>query len=136
MDNVAAGVAGRDVICLDTNYLIMGLVQGSREAERLLAWSETGEEFCVSSVVWYEFSCGPVGPKQIAAMRGLMREIVPFDAALAEDAAALFNASGRRRNLRVDAMIAATAMSRSVPLATRSRVDFAPFADHGLLLLD
>ena len=123
------------MICLDTNYLIMGLVENSREAERLLAWSDAGERFCASTIVWYEFACGPVAPKQLSAMRGLMDELVPFDDAQAQEAARLFNAVGRPRQLRVDAMIAAAAMSRAVPLATSNQDDFSPFIDHGLDLL-
>ncbi|MFT5497246.1 MAG: hypothetical protein ACI9TH_002652, partial [Kiritimatiellia bacterium] len=35
------------MICLDTNYLILGLVPGSPEATRLLAWLDAGEQFVV-----------------------------------------------------------------------------------------
>jgi predicted nucleic acid-binding protein len=124
------------VICLDTNYLIMGLVRNSREMERILAWAENGERFSVSSIVWYEFACGPVTRAQISAMRDLVDEVVPFDVQHAEESARLFNAVGRRRQLRVDAMIAATAVLRDVPLATGNQTDFTPFAEHGLRLLD
>jgi predicted nucleic acid-binding protein len=123
------------MICLDTNYLIMSLVTESNETAHVLRWNEAGERFCAPSIVWYEFMCGPVSSTQIAAIRVLLAEIVPFDDALAEKAARLFNAVGRPRRLRVDAMIAATAISRGVPLATGNREHFVPFADHGLQLL-
>jgi predicted nucleic acid-binding protein len=123
------------MICLDTNYLILGLVRGSGEAERIMAWSETGERFCVSAVVWYEFMCGPVTSVQVVAMRSLVDEIVPFDHAQAEQAARLFNAVGRNRQLRVDAMIAAAAVSRNAAFATADRDDFSPFVVHGLRLV-
>jgi predicted nucleic acid-binding protein len=123
------------MICLDTNYLIMGLVADSDETARLLAWADRGETFCVSSVVWYEFLCGPITPPQAEAMRALMSEIVPFGSDLAEEAARLFNRVGRARHLRVDAMIAALPLTRGIPFATRNTADFAPFSQLGLQML-
>ena len=122
------------MICLDTNYLILGLVPGSREAERLLAWSEAGERFSAPAVVWYEFLCGPVDADQIAAMRALLDAIIPLDESLAEEAARVFNTTRRQRQLRVDAMIAATAIRQGIPLATNNRRDFEAFRPHGLRL--
>ena len=123
------------MICLDTNYLILGLVPGSREADQLVRWSENGEEFYAPATVWYEFLCGPVDSNQVSAMRSLMRDIIPLDESQAEEAARLFNAIGRRRNLRIDAIIAAAATSRQAPLATNNLNDFHVFAAHGLQLL-
>ena len=123
------------MICLDTNYLIMGLVAESAEARQLLDWADSGETFCVSSIAWYEFLCGPISTEQRAAMKLLVSEIVDFDEDLAARAADLFNQVGRRRQLRVDAMIAATAIARDVPLATRNVTDFAHFEDVGLQLV-
>ncbi len=124
------------MICLDTNVLIMGLVGNSDEAERILRRHDEGERFCASSIVWYEFMCGPVTTNQIAAMRLLLAEIVPFDDGIAEASACLFNAVGRPRCLRVDTMIAATAIEKGVPLATGNRTHFSPFIPHGLHLVD
>lgn len=61
--------------------------------------------------------------------------IVPFDDAQAREAARLFNAAGRRRPLRVDAMIAAAATLRHAPLATGNIEDFRAFVDSGLKLV-
>ncbi len=122
------------MICLDTNYLILGLVRGSAEADALLRWSDQGETFCVSTIVWYEFLCGPVTDVQVQAMRSLLAEIAPFDEGVADEAARLFNRIGRRRHLRVDAMIAAVAITRSSPFATRNTDDFNPFVEFGLSL--
>ncbi|HAS81594.1 MAG TPA: hypothetical protein DCS43_02665 [Verrucomicrobia bacterium] len=122
------------MICLDTNYLIMGLVSGSREADMLMSWAEQGETFCVSSIVWYEFLCGPITGEQEAAMKLLLSEIVPFDDSLGKKAARLFNQVGRSRQLRIDAMIAATAISRNIPLATNNTSDFTRFIPFGLYL--
>lgn len=123
------------MICLDTNYLILGLVRGSRESRRLIDWSEGGEKFFAPSTVWYEFLCGPVGTGEIAAMRAVVKDVVPFDESQAEESARLFNATGRRRQLRVDAMIAAAATSRGAPLATNNTSDFEVFRPHGLRLI-
>jgi predicted nucleic acid-binding protein len=123
------------MICLDTNYLILGLVPGSREAQELINWVQTGELLIVPMPAWYEFLCGPVSPPQIAAMRAFVLDIVPFDERQAQEAARLFNTGGRKRAIRVDAMIAATALVAGVPLATNNRSDFSVFVPHGLKLL-
>jgi predicted nucleic acid-binding protein len=60
--------------------------------------------------------------------------VVAFDDAQALTAAELFNATGRKRALRVDAMIAATAMVLDATLATSNHEDFAEFAPSGLRL--
>ena len=123
------------MICLDTNYLILGLVKNSHEAKTLLRWADQGKTFCVSAVVWYEFLCGPISTEQEAAIRPLLQEIVPFDNDIAQTAAHLFNQIGRKRQLRVDTMIAATAISRSIPLATSNTNDFNNFVSYGLHLI-
>ena len=87
------------VICLDTNYLILGLVQGSTEGEELVAWGEGGETFCTASTAWYEFLCGPVSAAHVSTMRGLLQSILPFDDRQAQEAAKLYNGSGRKRHL-------------------------------------
>lgn len=123
------------MICVDTNYLIMALVPGSREAERLIDWAESGKRLYVPAIVWYEFLCGPVDAQHVSTMRAVLHDIVPFDDAQAEEAARLFNATGRRRKLRVEAMVAAAATSRESPLASRNSADFEVFLPHGLQLI-
>jgi len=123
------------VICLDTNYLILGLTAGTREAEQLIAWSRAGEALITAAPAWFEFLCGPVAPIQVATMRAFLREVVSFGEPQVLEAARLFNAVGRKRNLRVDAMIAGSAIVARASLATNNRTDFAVFAPHGLQLL-
>ena len=123
------------MICLDTNYLILGLVPESGEAEELIVWSEDGERFCTASTSWYEFMCGPVNATQVSTMRGVVESILPFGPPQAEEAARLYNATGRRRRLRVDAMIASAATTNNIPLATSNRDDFTPFVPFGLRLM-
>jgi predicted nucleic acid-binding protein len=124
------------MICLGTNYLIMALVANSHEARRLLHWSGQGETFCVSAIVWYEFLCGPITDEQENAIKLMLKEIVPFDSAVAQSAAILCNQIGRKRKLRVDTMIAATAISKNIPFATCNTEDFLHFEPFGLLRID
>jgi predicted nucleic acid-binding protein len=116
------------VICLDTNYLIMGLVRGTPEADRILEWLDQGEVLITSMVAWYEFQCGPVSAKQSDFMRSLLSEIRPFSELEAEVAARLFAQAGRSRALKVDAMIAATALVARARLATNNVQDFQKFS--------
>ena len=122
------------VICLDTNYLILGLTPGAREAEELIAWSEAGESLITPMPAWFEFLCGPVTRRHTVTMRAFLSEIVPFGESQATEGARLFNAVGRKRHLRVDAMIAGSAVVAHARLATNNRADFGRFV-HGLRLL-
>lgn len=123
------------MICLDTNYLILGLVKGSQEGQDLVGWMQAGEVLVTPMPAWYEFLCGPVTPAQTSTMRAFIHTIIAFDEAEAAVAAALFNAAGRKRSIRLDAMIAATAIVTGASLATNNRNDFQPFIPHGLTLV-
>jgi predicted nucleic acid-binding protein len=122
------------MICLDTNYLILGLVPDSRESKDLIAWTQAGETLIVPMPAWYEFICGPVSNVQITTMRAFLHDLIPFGEPQALEAARLFNAAKRKRTLRIDAMIAATALVAGASLATSNRADFQAFAAHGLVL--
>ena len=123
------------MIYLDTNYLILGLVPGSDESQDLVTWAKQGESLVTGTTSWYEFLCGPVSTAQTRAMRSFVLEILPFQEAQAVAAAKLFNATGRRRNLRVDCMIAGTAWVAGARVATRSRADFEVFTPYGVVLV-
>lgn len=124
------------MICLDANYLIGGISEGRPESAHLLPWFEAGERFFTASPAWYEFLCGSVTEEQIATMRAFLTEgILSFDLAQAVIAARLFNAVKRPRRLRVDAMIAATAIAGGGRLATMNTADFGLFVPHGLELV-
>ncbi len=122
------------MICLDTNYLILGLVADSSESQELRAWAAAGEVLVTPMVAWYEFLCGPVSPVQRDTMRTFLQALLLFDEPQAHIASELFNATGRRRALRVDAMIAAAAISAGASLATNNREDFEVFVRGGLRL--
>jgi predicted nucleic acid-binding protein len=124
------------VICLDTNYLILGLVAGSPEERQLRDWLAEGTRLVTPTVVWFEFLCGPVSTQQIEAMRACLHAIIPLSEAHTQLAAELFNAAGRRpdgiEGSRVDAMIAASAILADAPLATQNTADFEDFQAAGL----
>ncbi len=123
------------MICLDTNYLILGLMPGSRESQDLIRWAQAGETLIAAMPAWYEFTCGPVTAAQITIIRSFLHELVAFDEPQALEAAHLFNAAGRKRSLRIDAMIAATAIVAGASLATNNHKDFKVFVSHGLKLI-
>jgi predicted nucleic acid-binding protein len=123
------------VICLDTNYLIRCLEDSSEEAGRITDWYRSGERLITPVPAWYEFLCGPITMEREEIVRAFLAEVIPFTEAEAREAAHLFNAAGRKRSLRVDAMIAATAIVAGARLATGNRGDFAPFLPLGLELV-
>ena len=123
------------MICLDTNYLSRCLEDGSAEAGHITDWYRGGERLITPMPAWYEFLCGPITIEQEEIVRAFLAEVIPFTEAEAREAARLFNAVGRKRALRVDAMIAATTMVSGARLATGNRDDFAPFLEHGLELV-
>lgn len=123
------------VILLDTNYLIRVLVPGSAEAEAVLGWIDGQEDLCASSVAWYEFLGGPVDDEAVLVVRSILKErVIPFTGDQAAESSRLFNAVGRKRHLRVDAMIAAAAIVSNAELATANADDFAAFEPFGLRL--
>ena len=123
------------MICLDTSYLVRGLIAATPEAASLIKWIRKGEVLCASSIAWYEFACGPVDAEGLKLCKSLLAGgILPFDEMQAAQAARLFNATGRLRRLRVDAIVAAAAMVAGGGLATRNKRDFLQFVGQGLKL--
>ncbi len=57
------------MICLDTNYLIRGLAEGTAEAAELIAWTKAGETLVTPMPAWFEFICGPVTEDQKTSSR-------------------------------------------------------------------
>ena len=123
------------MICLDSNYLIRCIEFGSEEAAEISQWHREDELLVAPMPAWYEFTCGPLTRRQEETVFAFLADIVPFTEAHAREAARLYNAAGRQRRLRVDAMIAATATLAKARLATNNRKDFAPFRPHGLELV-
>ena len=123
------------MICLDTSFLIRALVPGTKEALAIEKWLGTGESLSIPAVGWYEFLCGSKEEEEQLAFALLKGGILPFTPAEARVAASGFRSLNKPRRLRVDAMIAASAIVARVPLATTNRNDFEPFLAHGLELI-
>jgi len=109
---------------LDTSFLIRALVPSSPQDRRLRAWLREGRPLAMSAVAWAEFRCGPATPEHLQLAARVVGEILPFTSDEAELAAALFNASGRKRGSLLDCMIAATARGHRAVVATENREDF------------
>ena len=78
------------MICLDTNYLIRGIVAATSEAEQLSCWYREGEPIITPMPAWFEFLCGPLTDVQEATIRAFLSRIVPFDEGEAIESARLF----------------------------------------------
>lgn len=123
------------MIHLDTNVLI-ALPVLARQRHPLAQLIGKGETIAVSSLAWFEYLCGPAAEAEQQLVRSAIgAQILVVDEAIAERAAALFNATGRKRSLRTDSLIAATAILGNAELASFNAVDFEPFTAHGLSLL-
>ncbi len=125
------------MILLDTNYLIRALVDQTMESRRITEWISEGEELITTAVCWYEFLCGPVDNEGILVVSALIEDrIVPLTRDQAQEASRLYTETGRKRDLRGNAMIAAAAMVSNATLATENRKDFERFEKFGLQLVD
>ena len=120
---------------LDTNFLIALSCGDETSIRKVGKWISTGKRIAVSAVVWTEFLSGPLDEEQLSRMKTLIDEVIPFDEEQAVLAAELFNHAGRGRALRMDAMIAAAAITNKAPLATENSADMKRFVSEGLKLL-
>ena len=123
------------MICLDTNYLIRALIPGTPDAKRVEAWVASGESIILPTVAWYEFLCGCTDEEEQLAIVLLTGGLHPFGDKEARIAARSFRSVKTPRHLRVDTMIAGTAIAANARLATNNRADFKPFVAHGLQLV-
>ena len=126
---------GGTPVHLDTSFLIRALDPSSREWAALRDWLTARRPLALSTLAWGEFLCGPLAPEDVPVARRLVQRRVPLGAAEAEEAARLFNASGRRRGSFGDCIIAATAVLDAGVLATCDRGDFERFEGEGLELV-
>jgi predicted nucleic acid-binding protein len=123
------------VIHLDTNFLIDALVPGSTQEAQLVGWLSAGETLGISAIAWGEFLCGPLSPAAEALARRLFPSAEALERTDAENAAKLFNLTGRRSKSYADCCIGAIAIRTQAPLATSNRNDFTSMAAHGLVLV-
>lgn len=122
------------MIHFDTNALV-ALPQWAREQNEVVTRVVEGEAAAACAVVWYEFLLGPLADDEVglahAFIGGRIEAMTEDDAELG---AQLFNACGRRRTLKTDALIAAAAIRANADFATVNVTDFQPFVVHGLRL--
>jgi predicted nucleic acid-binding protein len=122
------------VIHFDTNALI-ALPLWARENHAAVRQIAEGEAAAVCSVVWYEFLIGPIDTSEIDLAQAFLRDrIMPVDHEDAALAATLYNTTGRRRTLKTDALIAASAIRADARFITINTADFEPFVAQGLKL--
>jgi predicted nucleic acid-binding protein len=124
------------VIHLDTNFLIRGLVEGTREARQVDRWCARGEPIAVCALAWAEFLCGSVGAPERAIALEFLGEIRAVGVADAGRAAELFHSGGRRTRSLPDCVIAACAIESRAALATANIEDFRRFVPLGLRLAE
>jgi predicted nucleic acid-binding protein len=122
------------MIHLDTNYLIALTTLSTPQGKQVQRWIEEGERLGVSAIVWTEFRSGSIGANQIRLLDAIIQRIIPFGQTEADLAAMLYNFAGRKREKRLDCMIAATAITGRASLATLNQKDFATFKLRGLVL--
>lgn len=122
------------MIHLDTNALIElpgWIINGHPVIDRVRA----GDLAAASAIAWYEFVTGPVDDAEIRLAEAFIEQrIIPLDADHAQLAAQIFNSTGRKRKLKIDVLIAATAIHANAEFLTGNLDDFRPFISSGLKL--
>jgi predicted nucleic acid-binding protein len=122
-------------IHLDTNCLIRFAGGTSKKlSAAVLGWINQGVSVEVSAMAWAEFRCGPLSDDDCILVSEILTGVIPIDREISDEAARLFNATGRRSRSLADCLIAATALRSNAQLATENREDFQPFLAHGLQL--
>ena len=123
------------MILLDTYFLVELVTAGSMGGARALAWLESGQQLATSAIAWSEFCNGPLSSEQKEAVYSVIdQRALEFTWREAEEAARLFNLSGRRRGSHADCMIAASAILSGASIATINQRDFERFVPYGLTL--
>lgn len=123
------------MIHFDTNALV-ALPLWAREGNEVVSRVVEGEAAAVCAVVWFEFLMGPLAEDEAGLAHAFIGgRVEPMTEDDAELGARLFNACGRRRNLKTDALIAATAIRANAEFVTVNVADFKPFVAHGLRLV-
>ncbi len=100
----------------------------------MVGWLSAGESISISAIAWGEFLCGPLSPSAEAFARQLLPSAHPLERADAENAAELFNLTGRKSKSYADCCIGAVAIRKQAALATSNGGDFTSMVPHGLVL--
>jgi len=119
------------MILLDTSVVIDALTGPRRSAPALRRAIANGERILMPTLVLYEWLRGPRRTEELAAQEALFprESAVPFAAAEAALAAALYIRLRKARGREIDLAIAACAMARKATLWTLNVKDFEDIAD-------
>ncbi|MEI7775511.1 MAG: PIN domain-containing protein [Verrucomicrobiota bacterium] len=123
------------MIHLDANILIRLSVPGSGAAKKVRKWLLAGETLSASAPAWFEYISGPVTAQDILHAEAILTGgVANFEKEHSHKAADLFNLTDRRRAMKLDCMIAASALLHRAKVATTNVTDFLPFVPHGLAI--
>lgn len=120
---------------LDTNVLIALADPFHPLFARVEQRLQEGWSVGTDAVAWHEYVRGPVLAEDLErALLILENRVSSLSRGVAEKAAELFNATGRRRASTADCLVAAACLCGDAELLTANREDFMPFVSCGLRL--
>jgi predicted nucleic acid-binding protein len=132
------------LIHLDNDYLAK-LPEVGGEYRDVQKWILNQHPIATSAIAWNEFLRGATNSGRSKAEKAAVKDllsagIVPFDEESADMAAYLFNQiqrpTGSQIKLRMDCLIAASAIASKAILATRNVSHFRLFVPYQLELID
>ncbi|MBE0493014.1 MAG: type II toxin-antitoxin system VapC family toxin [Thiomicrospira sp.] len=112
------------MICLDTNVLIEILKNNPQTLDKLKQFN-TG--FAISSITAMELLYGALDKKELQQLQAFIEkfQIIHIDQVTSEQATALITSYAKSHTLDIpDALIAATCLTRKLPLFTYNLKDF------------
>lgn len=122
---------------LDTNALIALSDPTHPLFLRVERRLEEGWTVGTDAVAWHEYVRGPLLQEdRERALRVIENRVSALTRGIAEKAAELFNATGRRRGSTADCLIAAACLHEEAEMVTDNMDDFALFIGHGLRLCE
>ena len=120
---------------LDTNALIALSDPSHPLFQRIERRLEEGWTAGTDAVAWHEYVRGPMlAEDRERVLLVIENRVSALTRDIAERAAELFNATGRRRASTADCLIAAACLQADAELVTDHADDFAVFTRHGLKL--
>ena len=122
---------------LDTNALIALSDPTHPLFLRVERRLEEGWTVGTDAVAWHEYVRGPLLQEdRERALRVIENRVSALTRGIAEKAAELFNATGRRRASTAECLIAAACLREEAEMVTDNMDDFALFIGHGLRLCE
>ena len=78
--DLAGGRLEKEVILLDTSFLIRALVAVSEQDVALRRLLRAGDDIGISAIAWTEFQCGPVSAAAVDVARHLLGDPIAYTA--------------------------------------------------------